>query len=216
MSTVETKALEADFAKTFSAFKTANDQRLAEIEAKQTADPVSEDKVARLDAALEAQSKSIARLAQSLGSPVATADTESKTAWSAYIRHGETAGLEGKSVTSTDGDGTFIAPVETEARIDRVMEETTAFRRIATVRKVSTGLFRKPVSAGGANSGWAGESDTRIETQAPNLSLIDFPTGELYAMPAATQALLDDSITEDISDYQYGWPLKRWNANPGD
>ena len=193
---LETKALQDDFASTFAAFKSANDQRLAEIESKQ-ADPLTEAKVARIDAALDAQSKSIANLAQSLGGAVvATSDPETKSAWSSYIRSGETRGLEAKSVASTDADGTFIAPIETESRIDTALEATSAFRRIASVRRVGSGLFRKPVAATGASAGWAGETDTRIETQAPNLTLLDFPTGELYAMPAATQALLDDTVAD--------------------
>ena len=70
------------------------------------------------------------------------------------------------------------------------------FRRIATVRKIGSGAFRKPVSAGGAASGWAGETESRPETQSPDLELLDFPAGELYAMPAATQALLDDTVAD--------------------
>ena len=195
MSNLETKAVEADFHTTFAAFKTANDQRLAEIEAKAAADPLTEEKVARLDAALNAQGKSLARLAQSLGAHVES-ESETQTAWGDYIRSGDERGLEGKSVSSGMADGAYVAPVETEARIDRALAETSPFRRIATVRKIGSGLFRKPVSAGGAQSGWAGETDTRVETQAPALELLDFPAGELYAMPAATQALLDDTVAD--------------------
>ena len=196
MSKLETKTLEADFATTFAAFKAANDKRLEEIEKKGAADALTQATVDRIDAALDAQGRSITRLAQSLTGQTQVEDVEAKSAWSAYIRHGDTAGLEAKSVASTDTEGTFIAPVETEGRIDRVLGEASPFRRIATVRKVGAGLFRKPVSAGGADSGWAGETDTRIETQAPNLSLLDFPAGELYAMPAATQSLLDDTVAD--------------------
>jgi len=202
---LQTKAMADDFASTFAAFKSANDQRLAEIETtmhgKGQADPLTEAKVARIDAALDAQSKSIANLAHSLsggfgGTISPTSDPETKSAWSSYIRAGETSGLEGKSIGSTDVEGTFIAPIETEARIDTALTSTSAFRRIASVRKIGAGLFRKPVAASGASAGWAGETDTRIETQAPNLTLLDFPTGELYAMPAATQALLDDTVAD--------------------
>ena len=192
---VETKSLEKDIAQTFAAFKAANDQRLREIEAKQS-DSLTEAKVARIDAALDAQAKSLTRLAQSISATVETSDPKTKSAWSAYIRRGDTAGLEAKSVESTDSEGTFIAPVETESRIDRALAEATPFRRIATVRKIGAGLYRKPVSKAGAASGWAGESETRIETQAPELSLLEFPAGELYAMPAATQTLLDDTIAD--------------------
>ena len=195
MSLTETKSVEHDLARTFAAFKAANDQRLQEIEAKQ-ADPLTEEKVARIDATLEMQSRSLAKLAQSLSTTVDTSDPEAKSAWSAYIRRGDASGLEAKSVESTDGDGNFIAPIETETRIDSALLEATPFRRIATVRKIGAGVYRKPVSKAGAATGWAGETDSRIETTAPELSMLEFPAGELYAMPAATQTLLDDSIAD--------------------
>ena len=57
-------------------------------------------------------------------------------------------------------------------------------------------MFKKPVSIGGAASGWAGETDARPETTVPQMDLLDFPAGELYAMPAATQILLDDGVAD--------------------
>jgi HK97 family phage major capsid protein len=189
--TIETKMVNDDFAATFAAFRDANDERLAEIEKKSSADPLLEAKVDRLNKRLET-------LSISLSQPSAAAvQTETKTAWSRFIRTGdETALMEAKSLSSTDGDGGYVAPIETENMIDRVLEEASPIRRIATVRKIGTGLFRKPVSTSQAAAGWAGESDARPETTAPTLKLLDFPAGELYAMPAATQALLDDSVAD--------------------
>lgn len=191
LQTIETKMVSEDFAATFAAFRDANDERLAEIERKSKADPLLEVKVDRLNKRLETLSISLSQPA------VATTQTETKTAWSRFIRTGdETALLEAKSLSSTDGDGGYVAPIETENMIDRVLEEASPIRRIATVRKIGTGLFRKPVSTSQAAAGWAGESDARPETTAPTLKLLDFPAGELYAMPAATQALLDDSVAD--------------------
>ena len=68
-------------------------------------------------------------------------------------------------------------------------------RAIATVRQTSAGVFKKPVGLGAAAS-WVGETDARTETAVTGLSLLEFPAGELYAMPAATQALLEDSYAD--------------------
>ena len=189
--TIETKMAAEDFAATFAAFRAANDERLAEIEQKSAADPLLEAKVDRLNARLET-------LSASLAAPVVTvAQDEVKSAWSRFIRSGDdSALLEAKSLSSTDGDGGYVAPIETESRIDTALEQASPFRRIATVRKIGTGTFRKPVSTAAAAAGWAAETQTRIETTAPELRLLDFPVGELYAMPAATQALLDDSVAD--------------------
>ena len=198
--TKQMKTIQADFASTFEAFKDANDARLAALEGKQS-DGLLDDKVARINAALDSQAKQIENLALSQTRPPmggAAVNTEAKSAWSSYIRAGdgsELMSLEGKSL-SADAEGGYVAPPETESRIDRALTEASPFRALATVRRVGTGQFKKPVSAGGAASGWAGETEARVETQAPQLELLDFPAGELYAMPAATQTLLDDGVAD--------------------
>ena len=204
--TKQMKTIQADFASTFEAFKDANDARLAALESKQ-GDGLLDDKVARINAALDVQAKQIENLALASSRPVlgknggcAPVNTEAKSAWSSYIRTGDGSALmtlEGKSLSSSvDAEGGYVAPPETESRIDRALTEASPFRGIATVRRVGVGQFRKPVSAGGAASGWAGETEARVETDAPQLELLDFPAGELYAMPAATQVLLDDGVAD--------------------
>lgn len=196
------KTAQEDFAKTFAAFKSANDQRLSEIESKQS-DGLTSDKVERINAALDDQQKRIDRLSLTLSRPSmggGEARSEVKSAWSQYIRTGDMGALkslDGKSLTATtDAEGGYVVPVETESTIETALMGASPFRRIATVRKVSSLSFKKPVSAGGAASGWAGETEARPETTAPQLELLEFPVGELYAMPAATQTLLDDGVAD--------------------
>lgn len=200
MPELETKHLQADFAKTFEAFKAANDERLAALESK-SSDVLIDEKVSRLNAALDTQSKQIENLSLSLSTPMIhhVAQSEAKSAWSSFIRTGDAQALqslEGKSLSSVDDGGGYIAPAETESRIDHALNESSPLRSICTVRRIGAGLFRKPISQAEAASGWAGETEARTETQAPELELLDFPVGELYAMPAATQALLDDSVAD--------------------
>lgn len=115
------------------------------------------------------------------------------------MRSGQLA--EGKSATAgTPGEGGHVVPAETEARIDRLLAEASPIRAIATVRQTASGTFRKPVSRGGAATGWVSETAARPETDAPSLELIEFPAAELYAMPAATQQLLDDAMV-DVEDW---------------
>jgi len=188
----------ADFAATFAAFREANDNRLAALEAKSSVDPLLTEKVDRLNAALETQTRRVENLtlAQAGTGFVSEAKSADTQAWASFIRTGETSALEGKSLASSEGDGSLIAPVETETRIDSVLAETSPMRRLATIRTIGANLFRKPVSTSGAAAGWVGETDPRVETETPSLALLEFPAGELYAMPAATQALLDDSVAD--------------------
>ena len=71
------------------------------------------------------------------------------------------------------------------------------------MRQVSGSVYKKPFSLTGPGTGWVGETAARPETTTPTLAELSFPTMELYAMPAATSALLDDSavnIDEWIAD----------------
>ncbi|MEA1941398.1 MAG: phage major capsid protein [Pseudomonadota bacterium] len=196
----ETRAALGEVLSAFEAFKHANDARLDEIDAKASADVLLEDKVGRIDAALTQQKSALDRLLLDQARPglEGGAAGAASAAWSDYMRRGDAAGLnEAKSASAgTDADGGYVVPAETEARIDRLLTEASPIRAIASVRQTSAGIFRKPVSKGGAATGWVAETAARPETDSPTLDLLDFPCAELYAMPAATQQLLDDAMVD--------------------
>lgn len=58
---------------------------------------------------------------------------------------------------------------------------------------MSASVYKKPFSITGPATGWVAETATQPETNSPTLAELTFPTMELYAMPSATQTLLDDS-----------------------
>ena len=66
-------------------------------------------------------------------------------------------------------------------------------RQIATVQTISGAGFKKLYNLHGTGSGWVGETAARSETATPEFGAQTFVPGELYANPAATQQLLDDS-----------------------
>ncbi|WP_421792262.1 phage major capsid protein [Hyphobacterium sp.] len=196
----ETRAALSEVLCAFEAFKDANDRRLDEIEAKSAADPLLDDKVARIDAALNKAQDRLDRLALDQSRPglEGKAASETKAAWDGYMRTGETASLiEGKALSvGTGSDGGYVAPAETEALIDRLLTTASPIRAIASVKQTTANTFKKPVSLDGAATGWVSETAARPETDSPTLDLLDFPTAELYAMPAATTALLDDALVD--------------------
>lgn len=187
----------------FEAFKAANNERVAAIESK-AADILLEEKVARIDDALNETRSALDRLAMRAAQP--GADPEYQAApkgWSAYLRSGDERGMsrvDTKSLNAgTESEGGYLAPPQLDRLIEARLLTASPMRQISTVRQTSAGVFRKPVSLGAA-AAWAAETASRTETNAPTLSLLDFPTAELYAMPAATQALLDDAYT-DIDEW---------------
>ncbi len=200
--TPEVKAALDDFLNAFEHFKASNDDRLAELEQRHAADVLLEEKVDRIGRSLDAQKAAIDRVALTANRPAFGIESktepvsEHKSAWNSYMRKGDTgalAAIESKALSGTsDPEGGFIVPQETEDHIDRVLSDISPIRSIASVRKIGSGSFKKAMSLGGAATGWVAENATRPETQSPTLSMIEFPAMELYAMPAATQSLLDD------------------------
>ena len=83
--------------------------------------------------------------------------------------------------------------------IESRLMQASPMRQISTVRQTSSGTYRKPIALG-LGAEWATETQNRLETTSESFSLLEFPAGELYAMPAATQALLEDSLA-DIDEW---------------
>lgn len=193
---------------TFEAFREANDQRLEEIEAKLSADVVTEEKVDRINAALSEQKAALDRLAVEMRRPHggggvrAPEQDERRAALAAYVRKGDAGAIsrlelkEDKLSRGTDSEGGYLVPEETERRIDSLLTQVSPIRAIATVRQIAGQSFRLPVSRNGFASGWAAETGARAQTDTADLSLVEFPAMELYAMPAATQSLLDDALVD--------------------
>ena len=179
----------------FEAFKEANDERLAQIEKRMSADVVTAEKVDRIGRAIDELTLKARR--PLLATEVKAEPSEHKRAFEGYVRKGETQGLfdiEQKSMSiASNPDGGYLVPSETEAEIGRLLSKASPMRLIADVRQVSSSVYKKPFATVGAASGWVGETAVRPETAANTLAELQFPAMELYAMPAATQALLDDS-----------------------
>jgi HK97 family phage major capsid protein len=121
--------------------------------------------------------------------------SEHKAAFDAYVRAGEEGGmrrLEQKTLT-VGSDGGYLVPDETEREIGRRLASVSPIRAISGVRQISGNVYKKPFTTTGAVTGWAGETDSRSQTTAPVLAELQFPAMELYAMPAASATLLDDT-----------------------
>jgi HK97 family phage major capsid protein len=109
-----------------------------------------------------------------------------------YLRRGVEA--EVKSVTGTvPGDGGYAVPQEIDRVIARELTGISPIRRIAQVVQTGSAGYRKLVTTGGTGSGWVSETAGRAETDTPSFEEIAPPGGELYANPAASQAMLDDA-----------------------
>jgi HK97 family phage major capsid protein len=66
-------------------------------------------------------------------------------------------------------------------------------RRLALVRPTTVGAYTTLWNLDTWGSGWVGETAVRPLTTSTGLAPVTFASGEIYAQPAATQRLLDDS-----------------------
>ena len=134
------------------------------------------------------------------GTPSPSRNSRHKSAFDGYVRKGETANLtalEQKALSvGIDADGGFLVPKETERAVNMALKTVSPIRSIAGVRQVSGSVYKVPFATTGAATGWVGEAAVRPQTNTPTLAELSFPTMELYAMPAATQAILDDSAVD--------------------
>jgi HK97 family phage major capsid protein len=102
--------------------------------------------------------------------------------------------LEAKAVTITaPAKGGLGVPLEIDATIDRVLSAASPIRSIAQVVDVGSANYRRLITTTGVVSGWVSETQGRAETETPDFAEIAPPMGELYANPAASQAMLDDA-----------------------
>ncbi len=109
-----------------------------------------------------------------------------------YLRRGRETEL--KSVSgAVAADGGFAVPREIDAMISAQLKVISPIRAIAQVVQTGSAGYRKLVTAGGSASGWVSEVAARPETTTPKFNEIAPPMGELYANPAASQAMLDDA-----------------------
>ena len=216
----------------FEEFKKANDERLAQIEAKGSADVVTEAKLQKIEADLEKAQKIAdeAALAAKRQSRVVTdehgnvldldrkaqewasmnarrrgavvgsfgaADMDAyKAAFDTFMRKGEEVmGPDERKALSvgTDPDGGYVVNPDLSGRIVMKVFETSPMRAYASIQVISTDALEGLYDLNEASSGWVGETESRAETNTPQIGKWRIPAHELYAKPKATQKLLDDA-----------------------
>ncbi|MBC2665052.1 phage major capsid protein [Novosphingobium flavum] len=163
------------------------------------------DIVARQDAAegaLEALRSDIAEVKSRLertprgGRPAlggAAGGIEVKSFVDGFLRQGREAELKSLS-GAVAADGGYAVPREIDEKIAAVLRKISPIRQIAQVVQVGTAGYRKLIMTSGSASGWVSETSARPETTAPKFAEIAPPSGELYANPSASQAMLDDAM----------------------
>jgi len=217
MSEDQVKVAVDAMATAFEEFKSVNDARLAEIEKKGSSDPVTEEKLAKIEADLDrfetVNQKLVAAEAKSqqMSEALASIETMLKRptaqvkhddvdfavkAWDKWLRKGDQGldEMEQKALTvGTAATAGNLAPAEYVEEIIKIIEEFSPVRSVARVRQTSNKEIEVPQKTANFAAAWTAEGGTRTETTGYTTSLNTIPTHELYALVDISSQLLEDS-----------------------
>lgn len=196
-----------DFMAAFEAYRDTNDERLAQIENGTGADAITAEKMDRINRDLDQHKRIMDGLLLKGARPGGVGpaisgftELEHRSAFHAYVRRGDEGDLrrfEEKAMSyGSDPDGGYLVPDETAVEIGRRLTAISPIRSIAGIQTVSGAVYKKPFAVTGPATGWVAETAARPQTASPTLAELQFPTMELYAMPAATSTLLDDAAVD--------------------
>ncbi|MBM3929210.1 MAG: phage major capsid protein, partial [Sphingomonadales bacterium] len=95
---------------------------------------------------------------------------------------------------ASDPDGGYLVPEVMRAQIEALVLRQSPMRRVARIVDFTSSRTVIPINTRGAEAGWVDEDDDRVETKTPGLAAITPPGGTLYALPSATEELVEDAI----------------------
>lgn len=213
-------AVVAKLNEAFEAFKAKNDERIDAL-SKGKADAVLNEQVDRINSTITELQSNLAEIAAKAASraigaggddDVAKAaaqfshergqdiDVEAYQTYQAnldtYFRKGEAtpAAVRAEMSVGSDPDGGYTVTPDTSGRIVTRVRETSPMRQIASVVTIGTDALEGFNDLDEGSAGWVGEKQERTDTDTPKLGKWTIPVHEIYAMPKATQKLLDDSM----------------------
>lgn len=205
-----------NLSRTWEHFKSANDERLKQVEQKGIADPLTEQKLSRINQSLDEYKSRLDGVEISLRRPGSSAtfskaDGEHKAAFMQYLKKGRESKLlelECKSLSaSNDTDGGFLVEKQISQQIIKRIATSSAMRKLASVESISTDVLDVLEDTDTTDAGWVTETEIRKETKSPKFGKKFIRVHEIYAQPHATQRLLDDSrinlekwISEKVAD----------------
>jgi HK97 family phage major capsid protein len=216
--TEEVKTAVDAMASAFEEFKKVNDERLAEIESKGEADPLVEEKLAKLESemdkfetinqsitqqqkASEGMEEKLAEIETMLKRPANGMDSKdidvNLKAWDTFMRKGEEGldDIEKKALTvGTAATAGNLAPAEYVEELIKVITEISPVRSVARIRQTSNKEIEVPSKTATFAAAWTAETGSRSETTGYTTSLNTIPTHEHYALVDISSQLLEDSV----------------------
>lgn len=96
----------------------------------------------------------------------------------------------------SDPNGGYLVTPDLSGRLVQKIFETSPMRQHASVQVIGTDALEGTKDLEEGSAGWVGERESRPATNTPTTGTWRIPVHELYAMPEATQRLLDDASVD--------------------
>ena len=191
-------------------FKRVNNERLAEIERKGSADPLYNEHLERIQNVIDQQKSRMDALEVVNQRPARAMETKADAGYAVsgqyskafcnYLRKGMDAGLEQLELKAlsvgTDADGGYLVTPMMSANIVKIVNESSPMRALASVETISTDALELIQDYDAAGSGWTTETGAVADSTTPQIGKKSISVHELYAQPKATQKLVDDSAVD--------------------
>lgn len=120
-------------------------------------------------------------------------------AFNAFMRRGDIQAMEriqAALTTREDTGGGYFMPEEWDRTMSNLLSDMSVMRQVATVRPIGGPILKMPKNLGGTAAGWIGETTAPTATATSTLAELQFTVMEMYALPEASQQLLEDSGTD--------------------
>ena len=218
MDNVEVKQVLDGLGKAFEEYKATNDQKLDEISKKGSADPLTEEKLKKLDDTMDqyediksrvetqaSEQKSfnekLETFEKMVKRPNVGATTEeidmSIKSFNKFLRKGkekmEPDEIKALSI-SDNTQGGFLAPIEYVNELIKTVTEISPLRTIARVRQTTLKAIQMPSRTATFSAQWVSATGTRSETTGYTTQMEEIPTHEYYAQVDINEQLLEDSV----------------------
>jgi HK97 family phage major capsid protein len=197
-------------------FKATLDEKL-----KGKADVVLNEKVDRIDAAIgnfqgiidEVNARLAAAQVGAGQRPISPEEREYAENFQAWLTGGanesvvqaaQRKGIRAAMSEGTNTAGGYFTPIEWDRTIIDRLKLVSPIRSISQVQSTTKRGWIKLLNDRNVGSGWVGETAVRPQTTTPGLIPLQFVVGEIYAMPAATQDLLDDAEGVNLQEWLAG------------
>lgn len=208
---MELKELIEQQGKAFEAFKEANDQRLAKIEANEPVPADLTEKLAKIEADMVSQGEEYKDLLKQsqrieIDSDGKTAEfVEREKAMSAYMRTGNMEGLakiQGVSTSDYDPNvGWFVLP-EMDTEIDRIVGTISALAGVSKTVNLNEGpKWVKFTKTTGMSMRRVDDGQTGGETDGPEYSKVEIEAFTAEVEPWAYNETLADSSINLAADF---------------